>query len=363
MFCLDLEEKCFIVEARVPIKGKMPKTFKDEFMRNQTFPNFVIKLAIPIFFIFFNFSNASAQQDLYQGHNFAVGISGWFSSGQTYWNHDASASSTLLGNPSSELTYEHVDSNVIELSTEFNMPNRFFVRGNVGFGNFDDGRLIDDDFLTTTSTGDFLASRTFSDIDDDGLWYFDLDFGYTIWNDSYNGKSMLRAFVGYQRWEEEYVAKGITYDTCTVGGALLGICLPAGSTLSLGEKVISNKVEWDSIKLGLEGKMTFWKKLGIEASAVFIPYSDMHNKDIHHLRTDLIQPGFVMDGTGIGYNFEIAATYEVLHNLFLSAGYQFWKIESDGDIEVRGISGTSVFPLNDFDSERDGATVGLSFRY
>jgi hypothetical protein len=341
----------------------MLKIFKDELMRNQTFPKFLIKLAIFVFFLFFSFSVAHAQQDLYQGHNFSIGISGWFSSGQTDWNHDATASSSLLGNPSSELTYEDVDSNVIELNAEFNMPNRFFVRGDVGFGSFSDGRLIDDDFLTTSSTGDFLASRTFSDIDDDGLWYFDLDFGYTIWTDSYQGKSMLRAFVGYQRWEEEYVAKGITYDTCTVGGSLLGICLPAGSTLALGEKVISNKVEWDSIKLGLEGKFTFWEKLGIEASAVFIPYSDMHNEDIHHLRTDLLQPGFVMDGTGIGYNFEIAATYEVLPNLFLSAGYQFWKIESDGDIEVRGISGTSVFPLNDLDSERDGATVGLSFRY
>ncbi len=332
-------------------------------MNNHTFSKLFVKLAISVLFLFSFLSIANAQQELYNGYNFSVGISGWFSSGQTDWNHDASSSSSLLGNPSSELTYEDVDSNVIELTAEFNMPNRFFIRGDVGFGSFDDGRLIDDDFLTTSTTGDFLASRTFSDIDDDGLWYFDLDVGYTIWKDAYNGKSMIRAFIGYQHWEEEYAAKGITYNVCTVGGALLGICLPAGSTLSEGETVISNKVEWDSVKLGLEGRTTLWKKLGIEASAVFIPYSDMHNEDIHHLRTDLAQPSFVMDGTGIGYNFEISANYEVLPNLFLSAGYQFWKIESDGDIEVRGTTGASVFPLNDLDSERDGATVGLTFRY
>ncbi len=332
-------------------------------MRNHTFPKFFVKLAISVVFIFSYISIANAQNAIYEEHNFVVGISGWFSSGQTDWNHDASSSSSILGNPSSELTYEDVDSNVIELNAEFNMPNRFFIRGDIGFGSFDDGRLIDDDFLTTTTTGDFLASRTFSDIDDDGLWYLNLDVGYTLWTDDYEGKSRVRAFIGYQRWEEEYTAKGITFDTCTVGGALLGICSAAGTTAFLGETVISNKVEWNSVRLGLEGKVTLLQKLGLEASAVFIPYSDMHNEDIHHLRTDLAQPGFVMDGTGIGYNFEIAATYEVLPNLFLSAGYQFWKIESDGDIEVRGTTSTSTFPLNDLDSERDGATVGLSFRY
>ncbi len=332
-------------------------------MTNQTSSRFFNKLAVSIFFVFFNFSIANAQQNIYEGHVFSAGISGWFSSGQTDWNHDASSSSALLGNPSSELTYEDVDSNVIELNAEFNMPNGYFIRGDLGFGSFDDGRLIDDDFLTTTTTGDFLASRTFSDIDEDGMWYFNLDAGYTLWSDPYEGTSMIRVFMGYQRWEEEYVAKGITYDTCTVGGALLGICSAAGTQLALGQTVITNKVEWDSVRLGLEGKATLWKRLGIEASAVFIPYSNMHNEDIHHLRTDLSQPGFVMDGTGIGYNFDIAATYEVLPNIFLSAGYQFWKMESDGDIAVRSTTGSSVFPLNDLDSERDGATVGLSFRY
>ncbi len=332
-------------------------------MSYRLFAKISAKLTISILFCLTCFSNANAQQDVYQGHNFVVGVSGWFSSGQTDWNHDASSSSALLGNPSSELTYEDVDSNIIELTAELNMPNRFFVRGDLGFGTFDDGRLIDDDFLTTATTGDFLASRTFSDIDEDGLWYFTADFGYTLWTDPYEGKSTIRAFIGYQRWEEEYSAKGITYETCTVGGTLLGICSPAGTTLALDQKVISNKVEWNSVRLGVDGKMTLWNSLGLEFSAVFIPYADMHNEDIHHLRTDLAQPGFVMEGTGIGYNFKIAANYELLPNIFISAGYQFWKIESDGDIEVRGVTSTTAFPLNDLDSERDGATVGISFRY
>ena len=123
-----------------------------------------------------------------------------------------------------------------------------------------------------------------------------------MWSDPANKNSRVRAFVGYQHWEEDYTAKGLTYDTCAVGGFLLSIRLPAGTSIFSGEAAISNKVKWDSVRLGVEGKTTLGKVFSIEALGVFIPYSDMHNEDIHHLRVDLQQPGFVMDGTGIGFN-------------------------------------------------------------
>jgi hypothetical protein len=141
-------------------------------------------------------------------------------------------------------------------------------------------------------------------------------------------------------------------------------CSPAGTSLLAGQTVISNTVEWDSVRLGLEGKTTLGKGFSVEASGVFIPYSDMHNEDTHHLRlATLGQPSFVMDGTGIGFNLDIAAKYEVMTNLFLSAGFRYWQIRSDGDFESRALTGTSTFPLNDLDSDRHGFTAGISYQF
>ena len=306
---------------------------------------------------------ATANELLIQETNFIVGMSGWISSGETDWNHDASSSSIYLGNPSSKLSYEDVDSNIIEFSVEAIIASDYFIRGNLGFGGIDDGTLIDDDFLTTSTTGDFLASRSFSDIGDDGIWFLNFDVGYTLWTEPANQNSRIKVFAGYQHWEEDYNATGLTYDVCTVGGALLGICSPAGTSFFPGESVISNKVEWDSLRLGVEAEKKFGKSFSVEVSAIFIPYSDMHNEDIHHLRTDLAQPGFVMNGTGMGYNLEFTASYEVISNLLLSAGYKYWSLESDGDIEVRGMSASRVFPLNDLNSVRKGVTIGLSYKF
>ena len=114
-------------------------------------------------------------QSVYKDTKFTVGVSGWISSAETSWNQNAS--SAILGNPTSELTYENVDNNIVEFSAEYNIKNKYFVRGDIGFGIIDERTLIDDDFLTTSTTGDFLASRSLSDIDEDGLWYLNLGFG------------------------------------------------------------------------------------------------------------------------------------------------------------------------------------------
>ena len=79
---------------------------------------------------------ATANELLIQEANFIVGMSGWVSSGKTDWNHDASTASIFLGNPSSKLSYEDVDSNIIEFSAEANITSNYSIRGNFGFGGY-----------------------------------------------------------------------------------------------------------------------------------------------------------------------------------------------------------------------------------
>jgi hypothetical protein len=316
----------------------------------------------PLFLSILDASSVQAQTMVYDGPRFSVGLGSWLGSGKTSWNHNVQAASAVAGNPSSKLEYEDLDSSAVEVKVEVKMPSWYFMRGEAGFGGIGGGELIDSDFLKGDD-GDFLASQSSSKVESDKLWYLNIDVGRTLLSSGKSGKNSLRGFVGYQHWEESYDATGINYQTCTVGGFILGFCQPAGTSLLEGSKVISNTAKWDSIRIGLDGAMGFTEKLGMEARAVFIPYADMHNEDTHHLRDDLSKPAFVMNGYGIGYNMEADLRYALLKNFYFTAGYRYWKLESDGDVDIRAPSGDSTFPLNELSSERHGFILGLTYKF
>ena len=62
--------------------------------------------------------------------DFAIGT--WISTGNTKWGHNAS-SIAGLGDPTSQLTYKDVGTNVIELTGKAWVTPKWFGRLNVGF--------------------------------------------------------------------------------------------------------------------------------------------------------------------------------------------------------------------------------------
>ncbi|MFQ5481638.1 MAG: hypothetical protein ACE5ER_02670 [Nitrospinaceae bacterium] len=300
----------------------------------------------------------------------SVSLGAWISTGQTDWNHDATALNSAVGNPTSELIYEDLDSQIIELEAELSLPRRFFLRTRFGYGLINDGRLIDDDFVSASGAAFFGAnqsgahriSRTFSDIDDENLWYLNLDVGYRLWV-SADKRSSLQGFIGYQHWEEKLIARGLKQIECTSVG---NFCSAPGTETNAGQKVITNQVRWDSLRVGLGGGHWFTKRFRVETDLAFIPYSNLLNQDIHHLRLDLQQdPSFEMEGTGIGFNLEIGLKYRLTRHLSFLAGYRFWSLKvNDGAIKIfNQIGGADQAKINDFDSERYGATAGLEFLF
>jgi len=300
---------------------------------------------------------------------FETKLSTWLSEGETRWSHNASGSSALLGNPTSELRYQDVGTNVVELGGKVTLLDRFFLRADYGFAAIGGGRLTDDDYLSaagatayqTTTPGAQRVSRTFSDVNGNDMWYVNLDVGYTFVRFP-ESKGSLGLFLGYQYWRENHTATGVTQVECTSSI----FCSPVGTVSNSGRVVISNTASWNSFRMGLEGDYRFWSRFEAGGKVAFIPYTSLNNRDIHYLRTDLAQnPSFQMTGTGIGVNAEGTVSYMILTGLFFDLGYRFWWLNiTDGQMQSFGRTGSvSTFPLVEFVSMRQGMTLGLRYAF
>lgn len=286
-------------------------------------------------------------------HQPYLGVTIWPSFGQTDWNHDASGLFPVLGNPTSVLEYEDVDTTILELNAGVPLPASFFVRGYIGLGIIEigDGNLRDDDFLA----GQVLFSSTDSVITDTDVFYVTLDVGRPILS---GPRGSLSPIVGFQYWREEYEAFGL-FDR------LAGV-----QTVPTSTAVFTNEVEWLSFRLGAISLIQLTPPPGLSLSldAVFIPFTDMQNEDSHLLRTDPADlgpaPNIIMDGSGWGFQGEAKLGYEIRPNLIASTGFRYWTMMSDGDITFGPNTASPVtLPLNDLDTLRWGVTAGIEYRF
>ncbi|MDP7044555.1 MAG: hypothetical protein QF386_02885, partial [Alphaproteobacteria bacterium] len=82
-------------------------------------------------------SSAWGEEASVKAADYELGMGLVYTTGQTDWNHDATSASALLGNPTSELTYEEVDTLALEFNGRVSLRGlgfpEYFVRGNVGF--------------------------------------------------------------------------------------------------------------------------------------------------------------------------------------------------------------------------------------
>ena len=296
----------------------------------------------------------------------------WQSGGDTSWNHNASALDPLLGDPSSQLRYQNVDSTVLEIRGRTLLPHRFFAELGVGAGNIDEGTLVDEDFLSAQGAlafgasvpGEHAFSSTISEIDGDDLHFFDLVLGLEVFR-SRDHRSNLSLFGSYLDWSESYRAQGVLQTTCTVPNAL---CAPAGFTGFTGQDVIVNELRWRAVFLGVDGTHSFTSRFSVNARLSFSPLADLDNEDGHLLRTDLRQdPSFRMAGTGTAYSADLSASYRFSSRLAAHLGYRYWKMQVNDES-----GGWTSFPrngpafsaeLNRFETERHGFTLGLSYRW
>jgi hypothetical protein len=105
------------------------------------------------------------------------------------------------------------------------------------------------------------------------------------------------------------------------------------------------------------------------ATAAFIPVTVIDNEDIHHLRTsgpDALQqnPSISMLGWGVGADADVGLRLMLVKNIFLNVGYRvWWNHAIDGNVTFHNVSGSSEFPMTQFESFRQGLTAGLNFTF
>ncbi|MDZ4733836.1 MAG: hypothetical protein SGJ16_09665 [Nitrospirota bacterium] len=306
---------------------------------------------------------AAAQESVTESRprfDFAIGT--WISTGDTRWAHDAS-SVAGLGNPTSKLTYKDVGTNVIELTGKFWVTPRWFGRLNVGVAGIGGGRLTDDDY--GSNGGQRLFSSTNSNLSGDSMWYLSADSGFRL-AEYPNHRGWLEAFGGFQYWYTTYQATGLTQVACDPSASPgLPPCAAAGTSSNQGQSVITNTTKWYSIRVGASTEYRLTRRLSLVGTAAFIPLSIVDNKDIHHLRSDLQQnPSISMLGWGVGADADVGLRLMLVKKMSLNVGYRvWWNHAVDGTTTFHGTSGSSEYPLTQFDSLRHGLTAGLNFTF
>jgi len=308
---------------------------------------------------------AAAQESITESHpRFDIAIGTWISTGDTHWEHNAS-SVAGLGNPTSKLTYKDVGTNVIELTGKVWVTPKWFGRLNVGYAGIGGGRLTDDDY--GSNGGQRLFSSTNSNLSGDSMWYLNADSGFRV-AEYPNHRGWLEVFGGFQYWYTKYEATGLTQVACdnsAVPASLSLTCNPAGTVTNQGQTVITNTTNWYSIRVGASTEYRLTRRLSLMATAAFIPLSIIDNEDIHHLRPDLQQnPSISMLGWGVGADADVGLRMMLVKNLFLNVGYRvWWNHAIDGNVTFHGVSGSSEFPMTQFESFRQGLTAGLNFTF
>jgi|GEM_PF-2916604 len=274
-----------------------------------------------------------------------------WSSGVTTWNHDGTSASAALGNPSSELTYEDADVAALEFGAKMKFGPGWFVRGTAGFGlaEIGEGNFRDDDFRA----GQVLFSSTDSPIPETDLFYISADVGKTFVRTA-DDRLSLSLFAGMQYWHEQYSAYGL-YNRLT-----------GAQTQSDDTLVLTNSVEWSSVRLGALASYRPSERLKWTADVAFIPYTSMHNEDSHWLRTGSSQlgpaPNVIMDGDGFGFQGQLGLEYFLTPRLAMNLDFRYWSLMSDGEITTGvSTSSPSTFPLNDLDTTRYGVQMGVTY--
>lgn len=293
----------------------------------------------------------------------------WVSQGETRWQHDASKENPRWGVPSSELDYQDVNSNVLEVQMHSTLPSGYELSLSIGAGWIESGLLVDDDYLSASGavyysaskSGNHRFSRTHSDINGNILSFFNGSFSPKDFIFR-NGRHDLRFGFALHYWHEEYTATGVRQIECTTSA----LCSPAGSSSHAGETVITNKVEWTGFGVGLDYELKLLGNLLVQLDLTYYPLMSLKNEDTHHLRGDLAQdPSISMTGNGTGYDMLAGFKLNLSDRASAHIGYRVWqRYVQNQTITFHFSDGTSSSSdLMEFKTRRDGFIAGFIFQF
>ena len=284
--------------------------------------------------------------------------------GSFQWAHDASKSNPNYGNPTSELTYQEYNSNIVRLSISMAIPNDRTASYWLSTGQLSGGNMRDRDWYSEAYAASLSGPTLFSDTTSDlnGGGYFAMGMSVS--------QPMLTWQQGLVRWIID--ASHIEEQQHAYGAILLAdpygdYSVPVGGDLVPNTtNVISQTSSFTSIGFGLGAEWTFWSKWQLSLHSIVRPLVNLHGEDNHHMRADLGRPSVVHRGIGSGIDGSVQMTFLITDRLAAVVGFESSAMTlMSGDAVLYASNGnpTQPYPLRAFDYYREQWQMGIQYRF
>ncbi|MCP3392184.1 outer membrane beta-barrel protein [Bradyrhizobium sp. CCGB12] len=226
----------------------------------------------------------------------------WLSRGRFQW--DVGRSDLI-----SRLTYHRLDGISGELFERLDSPWGIFLKGNIGFGRFNNGNMNDEDWgvdpLAYRNTRSGQANGRFT--------YYTADAGY----DFLRGSTFkVGGFMGWSYYGQK---------SDTIG--CVQIASPYAACLAPGDKRIvgSQDTDWNALRIGLSVETMLLDRWRMSADVAYLPWTDFQGRDNHLLRHFTTFADQRASGGG-GVQVEAVLSYFITKNFSVGVGGRYWAM-------------------------------------
>ncbi len=274
-----------------------------------------------------------------------IGTRFWYGMGETGKDLYGTDGTTMV----SRLTYRGLTGASGEVYGQINERN-YFVKGVAGLGKLlMRGSLQDEDFEPLTSP----YSSTDSSLHPGEIGYITVDGG-GYFKETANAR--LGMFVGYS-----YLRQGVNAYGCTQTASNPGIC---ATPIADSTAVISQINNWNAMRIGVNGEMTFGKGWRLKGEAAVLPLVILYGTDYHWLRIGSdFSDGIPEDGTGWGYQLQTTLDYTLANHVTLGVGARYWHMETSGKSHFEEVTSTGGPQRVDWKTDYFGLTAHAAWQY
>ncbi|OYU87275.1 MAG: hypothetical protein CFE29_25000 [Bradyrhizobiaceae bacterium PARB1] len=285
------------------------------------------------------------------GTEFEVGGRVWYSFGRFQKDLGSYPAPQIQDPLNSRLTYTNETASG-ELFGRLDTASNIVIKGFVGGGSLSRGKMHDEDWLIQNDSVPY--TNTLSDPVVGSITYATGDLGYDFIRDR-SGK--FAAFIGYNYLRDDKTAKGCIQLADQLFYA------PCAQPVSNTGPGISEKNEWYSLRIGLNGVVALTDRLSLTADAAYLPYVRFRGVDVHHQRNEAVKDSQEY-GTGQGVQLEAILSYAVTPSFSIGAGGRYWAMwatRTDAYTNAFGIRGLyQALPVR---TERFGGFLQASYTF
>jgi opacity protein-like surface antigen len=270
----------------------------------------------------------------------------WYSSGRFQKDLGGTADASLSNLLVSRLTYDSTAATG-EVFGRLDTTSHIFLKGFIGGGKLVSGNMHDEDWVIFDAAVPY--SNTLSSVKGD-LAYATADVGYSL----FRGPSAnVGGFVGFNYYQENKLAYG-----CSQIANAFSDCVPALPGSVLG---ISEKDQWYSFRVGINGVVTLADRLKLTADAAYLPWVGFRGTDNHMLRTDVTNTISPETGGGQGFQLEAILSYMVAQNFSVGAGARYWAMWAAATSDTFGLGcPCQTLPVH---TDRYGAFLQAAYKF